>query len=141
MFNRLLQKIGLTAPQPSDKAKATTPERAAPIIMDVTDATFADTLLAGNKLAVVDFWAEWCQPCQIMSAYVGFLAQEYGDRLLLAALDVDENPQTSDRYTIMGLPTLLLLRNGEEVDRIVGVEEYPRIKARVEQWLTVSSIG
>lgn len=135
MFNRLLQKIGLTAPQPSDKAKATAPERAASIIIDVTDATFADTVLASDKLAIVDFWAEWCQPCQIMSAYVGFLAQEYGDRLLLAALDVDENPQTPERYTIMGLPTLLLLRNGTEVDRIVGVEEYPTIKARVEQWL------
>jgi thioredoxin 1 len=135
MFNRLLQKLGVTAPQPNAKAKVTVPERTAPII-DVTDATFVDIVLASDKLAVVDFWAEWCQPCQIMSAYVGFLAQEYGDRLLLAALDVDENPQIPDRYTIMGLPTLLLLRNGEEVDRIVGVEEYSAIKARVEQWLT-----
>ena len=137
MFNRLLQKIGLTGSQPIDKGKAPAPQQAAPLIIDVTDATFADAVLASDKLAVVDFWAEWCQPCQIMSAYVGFLAQEYGDRLLLAALDVDENPQTPEHYTIMGLPTLLLLRNGAEVDRIVGVEEYPTIKARVEQWLTV----
>jgi thioredoxin 1 len=70
-----------------------------------------------------------------MSAYVGFLAQEYGDRLLIAAMDVDENPQTAERYTIMGLPTLLLMQNGVEVDRIVGVEEYQTIKARVESLL------
>lgn len=104
-------------------------------IIDVTDADFADTVVVSNKLAVVDFWAEWCQPCQIMAAYVGFLAQEYGERLLITAMDVDENPQTPQQYTIMGLPTLLLLQNGVEVDRIVGIEEYPTIKTRVEHWL------
>lgn len=70
-----------------------------------------------------------------MAAYVGFLVEEYGERLLVAAMDVDENPRTAARYTIMGLLTLLLLQNGEEVDRMVGVEEYQMIKAHVEQWL------
>lgn len=110
-------------------------QKAAPRIIEATDANFSELVLTSSKLAVVDFWAEWCQPCQIMAAYVGFLAEEYGDQLLLAALDVDENPKTAERYFVMGLPTLLLLRNGVEVDRIVGVEEYATIKAQVEQWL------
>lgn len=70
-----------------------------------------------------------------MSAYIGFLAKEYAGRLLVAALDTDENPETPQRYNVMGLPTLLLLRNGEEVDRIVGVVSYEEIKARVNRLL------
>ena len=100
-------------------------------MIDVTDADFATVVLASEKVAVVDFWAEWCEPCQIMSAYVGFLAQDLGDRLLLAALDVDENPATPAQYNVMGLPTLLVLKDGQEVDRIVGVGDYEQIKQRI----------
>lgn len=131
--------MGLATPQSTKRPAIDTAKRVAPTISEVTDTNFGDLVLASEKLVVVDFWAEWCQPCQIMSAYVGFLAEEYGDRLLLAAMDVDENPKTAERYFIMGLPTLLLLRNGVEVDRIVGVEEYPTIKARVEQWLNTAT--
>lgn len=134
MIQQLLKRIGFGTPQPLVRQEKAAKE-SMPTIIEVTDADFASIVLSSPKLAVVDFWAEWCQPCQIMSAYVGFLAQEYGDRLLIAALDVDENPQTAERYTIMGLPTLLLLQHGVEVDRIVGVEEYQTIKARVESLL------
>jgi thioredoxin 1 len=70
-----------------------------------------------------------------MSAYVGFLAKDFGDQIVLAALDVDENPETPARYDIMGLPTLLLLRQGQEIDRIVGVEPYEAIRDRVASQL------
>lgn len=139
MFKQLLQRFARTTPQPAVKPEAATTQQVAPTMSEATDTNFGDLVLTSEKLAVVDFWAEWCQPCQIMSAYVGFLAEEYGDRLLLATLDVDENPKTAERYFVMGLPTLLLLRNGVEVDRIVGVEEYPTIKARVEQWLNTAT--
>jgi len=139
MFKQLLQRLALSAPQPAVKSEATIAQQVAPTIIEVADVNFGDIVLTNEKLVVVDFWAEWCQPCQIMSAYVGFLAEEYGDRLLLAVMDVDENPQTAERYFIMGLPTLLLLRNGVEVERIVGVEEYPTIKARVEHWLNTAT--
>ena len=131
--------MGITTPQPTKRPAIDSAKRVVPTISEATDTNFGDLVLASEKLVVVDFWAEWCQPCQIMSAYVGFLAEEYGDRLLLAAMDVDENPKTAERYFIMGLPTLLLLRNGVEVERIVGVEEYPTIKARVEQWLNAAT--
>ncbi|MCE7981096.1 MAG: thiol reductase thioredoxin [Caldilinea sp. CFX5] len=135
MIKQLLQRIGFASTQPSTRKETSVAKAPALTIIEVTDADFVTVVLGSNKLAVVDFWAEWCQPCQIMSAYVGFLAQEYGDRLLIAAMDVDENPQIPERYTIMGLPTLLLMQNGVEVDRIVGVEEYQTIKARVESLL------
>lgn len=139
MIKQLLQRIGFAAPQQPVRQEAATAKAVTPTILEVTDANFETVVLTSNKLVVVDFWAEWCQPCQIISAYVGFLAQEFGDRLLIAALDVDENPQTAERYTVMGLPTLLLVQNGVEVDRIVGVEEYQTIKARVELRLNADS--
>jgi thioredoxin len=111
---------------------------ARPLPIDVTDADFDARVVGSPYLAVVDFWAEWCAPCTTMSAYVAFLAAEYGaapQRLTVAALDVDENPATAERFGVMGLPTLLFLRHGVEVQRIVGLEPYEDIKREVERLL------
>jgi thioredoxin len=132
MLNRLFANLGKKTAAPT-AAPAKPPQ---PQPVDVTDADFAGVIEASDKLVVLDFWAEWCEPCRVMSAYVGFLAADYADRLLVAALDVDENAQTAERYQILGLPTLLFLRHGEEVDRIVGVEGYDAIKQRVDHWLS-----
>ncbi|MEZ4614487.1 MAG: thioredoxin domain-containing protein [Caldilineaceae bacterium] len=140
MFQGLLKRLGLTpkiTPPPSS-ALATTV--ASPII-DVTDSTFAKVVLAADKLVIVDFWAEWCQPCQIMSAYVTFLAKDFGDQIKLAAMDVDENPLTSPQYDIMGLPTLLFFYGGEVMDRVVGIEPYAEIQRRVAAWLAKDGIN
>jgi thioredoxin 1 len=133
MFEKLKQRFG-GARQPTATAAAQAPP---PPIVDVGDADFESVVLQSPLLAVVDFWAEWCQPCQVMSAYVGFLAKDYAGRVLVAALDTDEHPATPQRYHVMGLPTLLLLHNGEEVDRIVGVVNYEEIKARVDRLLEI----
>jgi thioredoxin 1 len=139
MFNKLLKTIGLTsgppALPPEDQPSLT--NRLAPV--DVTDADFAEVVLGSDKLAVVDFWAEWCEPCHVMSAYVGFLAAEYDGRVLTTALDVDENQETSEKYDIMGLPTLVFFRDGLEVDRIVGVVNYQELRQRTENWLEIRS--
>lgn len=105
-------------------------------ILDVSDADFAERVEASSLPVVVDVWAEWCQPCQTMSAYVGFLAQEYQGRLIVAALDADENLKTSERFQILGLPTLLFFKNGAEVDRIVGLVAFAEIKARAESLIS-----
>src|SRR5690606_12399759 len=74
---------------------------------DVTDSDFAQKVLQAPMLTVVDFWADWCQPCTVMSAFVEFLARDYAGRLLVYALDVDENQRTSEEQKVMSLPTLV----------------------------------
>ncbi len=141
MFKRLLQGMGFSAPQPALRAALSDPKQATQPIIDVTDANFGELVLAANQLVIVDFWAEWCQPCQIMSAYVGFLAKDFSGQLVLAAMDVDENPLTAQQYEIMGLPTLLLFYEGQLLDRIVGVEPYEVIRDQVAAWLAEEWIG
>jgi thioredoxin 1 len=106
-----------------------------PLPLDVTDASFGEIVLGSDKLAVVDFWADWCQPCEIMSAYIGFLAADCADRVLVTALDVDANPDTPETYGVMGLPTVIFFYNGQEVDREVGVIAYAELRQRVEALL------
>lgn len=108
-------------------------------IRDVVDADFDEVVLQQERLVVVDFWAEWCQPCTIMSAYTEWLARDYGAQLSVVALDVDENPETPARYNILGLPTLLFIRGGVEVDRQVGVLPYEELQAKVDALLTQPS--
>lgn len=134
MFNKLMNRVGLGAKPPEPAAKVAATTNVSPII-DVTDANFGELVLAAKQLVIVDFWAEWCQPCQIMSAYVGFLAKDFHGQLVLAAMDVDENPLTAQQYEIMGLPTLLLFYDGQLLDRIVGVEPYEVIRDQVADWL------
>ncbi|MFJ6198745.1 thioredoxin family protein [Micromonospora sp. NPDC092111] len=86
----------------------------------VTDATFADTVLAADRPVVVDFWARWCPPCVAVSRSLAELAGEFGDRLLVTTLDTDENPATARTYGVMSLPTLLVFSGGALVGSTVG---------------------
>jgi thioredoxin 1 len=135
MFNKLLRTIGLKSTPPTlpPEDRPVNSQRPAPV--DVTDADFAAVVLQSDQLTVIDFWADWCEPCHVMSALVGFLAVEYQGRMLVAALDADENPTTPATYNIMGLPTLLFLRNGIEVDRVVGIVPYAQLKQKVDHLL------
>ena len=132
MFDRIRECVGMRerAATRGKAAQATAPKP--PPIVDVTDKDYAEVVEGSDRLAVVDFWADWCEPCRVISAYVGFLANDYDGRVLVTALDVDENPATAERLNIMGLPTLLLVKQGQEVGRIVGITAYEAIKAQVE---------
>ncbi|MCY0876481.1 MAG: thioredoxin [Firmicutes bacterium] len=85
----------------------------------VTDANFSQAL-QGDKPVLVDFWATWCGPCKMMAPVLEELANQYSDKITVAKLDVDENPQTAAKFGIMSIPTLVLFQNGQAVKQIVG---------------------
>jgi thioredoxin 1 len=86
----------------------------------VTDTSFATDVLQDRKPVLVDFWAPWCGPCRMIAPQIHELAVEYGDRAKVVKLNVDENPETAAKYNITGIPTLLIFKNGQVVDRVVG---------------------
>jgi thioredoxin 1 len=85
----------------------------------VSDRNFEQTLKS-YPLIVVDCWAAWCAPCRAIAPVVDQLAKEYSGKVIFGKLNVDENPETAQRYGIMAIPTLLVIKNAKEVDRIVG---------------------
>lgn len=87
--------------------------------LTITDANLNELLAEGTPL-VVDFWAQWCGPCKMMLPIVDELATEYGGKVRIGKLNVDENPETCEKYGIMNIPTMLFFKNGELVDRHVG---------------------
>ena len=99
----------------------------------VTDANFEQTVLQSDKLALVDFWADWCQPCHMMAPTIEALAEEYGDRMLVAKLDVDANPMATHKYGIRGIPALLLFKDGQVVQQITGVRPKEEIARIIEK--------
>ncbi len=104
---------------------------AKPIV--VTDDTFDREVKDG--LAMVDFWAEWCGPCRMIAPILEELAAEYDGRLKVLKLDVDENPKTAMRFRVMSIPTVILFKNGEPVEVIVGAQPKRNFVARVEKHL------
>jgi thioredoxin 1 len=87
----------------------------------LTDDNFQTEVLDYKGVVLVDFWAEWCMPCRIVAPIVEEIAEEMGDKVKIGKLNVDENPQISMKYQVTGIPTLLILKDVEVVDRYVGV--------------------
>ena len=88
--------------------------------IEVTDKTFEEVVLNAELPTVVDFWAVWCGPCKMIAPILEEIAEEYKGRLQVAKLDVDTNGDTAYNYGVMGIPTLLLFKDGQEVERQVG---------------------
>lgn len=86
----------------------------------VTDTNFNE-IVSKNSLALIDCWAGWCGPCQALAPTIQELAKEYARKVLIGKLDVDENPQITEQFQIFTIPTMLIMKNGKEVDRIVGL--------------------
>ncbi len=86
----------------------------------ITDATFQQEVVESDNLTLVDFWAEWCGPCKMIAPIVEDLASEYDGKLKVTKLDVDANPRTPMQYGIRSIPTLMVFKRGQVVEKIIG---------------------
>ena len=104
------------------------------MIGSVSEQDFQQKVLDG-KAVLVDFWAEWCGPCHMIAPVVEDIANEKGEALHVAKLNIDDNPGTAQRYGVMSIPTLILFKDGQETARIVGAQGKERILAQLDQHL------
>jgi len=123
LFGRKVEVATEEVAPKSDAAVATSDaiapnSDAAPI--HVTDDTFEEIVLSSSLPALVDFWAPWCGPCRMIAPIVEDLAKAYDGRAVIAKMNTDENVQMAGQLGIMGIPTLILFKGGQEVDRVVG---------------------
>ncbi len=104
-------------------------------VVIVTDSEFDSTVLQSERPVVLDFWAEWCQPCKMLAPTVVEIADEYEDKIKVGKLNVDDNPNTATKYGIRGIPTLLFFKGGQVVQQVTGVKSKAEIKKIIDEEL------
>ena len=102
-------------------------------VQTFTDENFDSTVVEAEGPVLVDFWAEWCGPCRQMAPAVEALASDYDGKVTVGKLNVDEHPNVAQRFSIRGIPTLLLFKDGEVVDQVVGVANDSKLKSMLDQ--------
>ncbi|ADX68036.1 MULTISPECIES: thioredoxin [Weeksella] len=100
--------------------------------LDVTDASFDKEIINSGKPAMVDFWAVWCGPCRMVGPIVEEIAGEYSEKAVVAKVDVDNNQEVAAKYGIRNIPTILYFKNGEVVDKVVGVAPKEQLIEKLE---------
>jgi len=105
--------------------------------IQVTDAAFEEIVLKANLPVIVDFWAPWCGPCRMIAPVLEKLAKELEDKLIIAKVNTDENPDWATRYGVQGIPTMLFIYQGKIIHRQVGAAPESAIRDTVTQFLDV----
>jgi thioredoxin 1 len=105
------------------------------LAQEVTDSTFGQSVLQSNELFVVDFWAQWCGPCRMVSPVIDSLADEYQGKVKVGKMDIDTNPKTPAQFQIRSIPTVLFFKGGQVVDRVVGAQSREAFVRTVEKHL------
>jgi thioredoxin 1 len=105
-------------------------------VKEVSDSSFEKDVLGAGKPVLVDFWAEWCAPCRMLAPTVVAVAEQYGETAGVVKLNVDDNPSTAQRYGIKGIPTLILFRDGKEVERVVGATSKESITRMIDKYVS-----
>ena len=103
--------------------------------MTLTETTFDETLATTDELLLVDFWAPWCGPCRAIAPVLDALERDYGGRLKVAKVNVDEEPALAGRYAIRSIPTMLLVKGGQIVDTIIGAVPRTTLEAKIQKAL------
>ena len=103
-------------------------------VKEVNEGDFDQAVLKSKTPVLVDFWAEWCGPCRTFGPVVEATAEQYRDALRVVKLNVDDSPRVTQRYTIKGIPTLILFQDGVEKERIVGVVSQKKIADTIERY-------
>lgn len=106
---------------------------------DITDQTFEQEVLKSDIPVLVDFWADWCMPCRIVSPVVEELGKEYEGKAKVVKLNVDDNPDTASKYNVMSIPTLIVFKNGQPVKTVIGAQPKENIEKAIEEACTMSS--
>ncbi|AZZ56566.1 thioredoxin [Rathayibacter iranicus] len=101
----------------------------------VTDASFQSDVLDSGKTVLVDFWAEWCGPCRMVSPILDQISAEHGDKIEIVKLNVDENPQTAAKYQITSIPAMKVYQKGEVVKTVIGAKPKPALEADLAAFL------
>ncbi|MCE2788909.1 MAG: thioredoxin [Saprospiraceae bacterium] len=99
-----------------------------------TDSNFQETALSGG-VSVVDFWAEWCGPCRLIGPIIDELSTQYEGKAVIGKVNVDENPEISMKYGIRSIPTILIIKDGEVVDKQVGVTTKANLESKIAGYL------
>jgi thioredoxin 1 len=109
-------------------------------LKEVSDATFEQEVLHSDKPVLVDFWAEWCGPCRMLTPTVEAVAEKFKETAVVVKLNVDDNPATAETFGIRGIPTLIVFKGGKEVERVVGATGKDSISRMLEKHLVLAGV-